>query len=106
MKFKNLRRPSTAGKAGITVPPRLKNKLDTLLKTASVQPSTSDVAEYEHHIKHLQKCYKSKKWSVTSMILLLEQTAVLRRKWIQDECPIVKEVIEKFPCLTEPKLVS
>jgi hypothetical protein len=106
MKFKNLRRPARAKKAGISVLPKPKTKVDSLLKPTAVQPSTSDIDEYEQHIKYIQKCYASKKWSVTSMTLLLEQTAVLRRKWIQEECPIVKEVIEKFPCLTEPKLVG
>lgn len=75
-------------------------------KCVVIEPSASDVAEYEKHISHLQKTYKSKKWSLSSLQVLMEQTATLRRKWIHDHIPPVREVLEKFPCLSEPKLVS
>ena len=35
----------------------------------------------------------------------MEETAALRRKWIIEECPPVKDVFDKFPCLKEPKMV-
>jgi len=105
MKFKNLRRPTRAHKAGIDVsPPVKKQKRDEAVKPAT--PSASDVAEYEQHIGHMKKAYSSKKWSLANMITLLELTAGLRRQWILEECPTVREVLDKFPCLAEPKLVS
>ena len=105
MKFKNLRRPSRSQKAGIEVPPAAKrSKHET--KECAVKPSASDEAAYDKHVKHLQKSYFSQKWSVASMISLLEETAVQRRQWIMNECPPVKSILEKFPCLKEPKIVS
>ena len=32
--------------------------------------------------------------------------SVIRRKWICDESPSVNDVLIKFPCFKEPKLVS
>ena len=39
------------------------------------------------------------------MATLLKHTTVLRRKWILETNPPVKKILEKFPCLIEPKLV-
>lgn len=97
MKFKNLRRPSRAEKVGIVVLPP---------ETEKYKSSASDKAEYEKHIKQIKKCYSSQKWSVANMAILLEETAFLRRQWISERCPSVLEVLESFPCLREPKLVS
>ena len=30
----------------------------------------------------------------------------MRRKWIKEEKPSVKDIIDKFPCLKDPKFVS
>ena len=99
MKFMNIRRPARASKVDIPVPPLKRAKTETNL-------SPSSVAEYESHIKHLQKSYKSNKWSLSSMIALLEATSTQRRLWINKENPPVSEILEKFPCFEEPKLVS
>ena len=40
------------------------------------------------------------------MIALLEATSTQRRLWINEESPPVSEILEKFPCFEEPKLVS
>lgn len=106
MKFKNLRRPARAEKVGIVVqPPLPKTKKRTdLLRT--VEPSASDKAEYERHIEFLQNKYKTKKWSLPSMLTLLQQTANQRRLWIKNENPTVKMVLDKFPCLADSKIVS
>ncbi len=106
MKFKNLRRPSRAAKAGVNTPPPKKMKTDGAHEVTVVELSASDLAEYEQHVKHLKKTYMSQKWSLTSMQGLLEQTATIRQRWIRDEIPPVRQVLEKFPCLKEPKLVS
>ena len=106
MKFKNLRRPSRSEKAGIEVSPAAKRiKVDTTESTVST-PSASDEAAYDRHVKHLQKVYDSQKWSVPRLTSLMEETAVVRRQWITNECPPVKVILEKFPCLKEPKIVS
>ena len=97
MKFKNLRRPGRAEKVGIEVLPPEKEK---------DMSSASDKAEYEKHIKQIKKCYSSQKWSVANMTILLEETASQRRQWISEKYPPVTEVLESFPCLREPKLVS
>ena len=99
MKFKNLRRPGRAYKAGIVVPPSKKPKV-------TAEQSASDLAEYEQHISQIKKSYSSHKWSVGNLATLLELTSILCRQWINEESPTVKEVLEKFPCLSEPKLVS
>ena len=48
----------------------------------------------------------SKKWSYAGILALLEETAELRRSWIREESPSVSEVLEKFPCFTDPRIVS
>ena len=104
MKFKNLRWPGRPQKAGLSVPPppAKKQKNDTI---EASPPTASDLAEYEQHVTHLIKVYTSKKWSLAYMVSLLELTAKLRRQWIKEELPSVSEVIDKFLCLDEPKIV-
>ena len=105
MKFKNLRRPNRAQKAGIVVPPA--SKRAKLSEPSPAAPSTSfTTAEYERHIAFLQQSFKSKKWSLSTMITLIEETAELHRIWIRDENPCVKHILGKFPCLTDPRIVS
>ena len=105
MKFRNLRRPARAHKAGITIPPPAKKKKDDE-SVEPAAPSISDMAEYEQHINYIKKSYSSQKWSIASMSQLLQETAEERRRWIREDCPSVKDVLLKFPCLAEPKLVS
>lgn len=101
MKFKNLRRPTRATKAGIIVSP---------VKKTSSEPKPKDdmscVEELERHIAFLKRSYNSKKWSLSSMLSLMEQTAYWRREWIKNEGPSVQQVLENFPCLADPRLVS
>lgn len=74
MKFKNMRRPARADRANIIdVTPRKKIKI----KKAPILMSTSDT-----DIAYIKKCYKSNKWSVKSMVTLLDETAKQRRQWI------------------------
>jgi hypothetical protein len=103
-KFKNLRRPNRAQKAGIVVPPPPKRLKKTQLETPS--PCTSDLVEYEKHITFLQRSFHSRKWSMASMFTLLEDTAEQRRHWIHDENPSVSLILEKFPCFIDPRIVS
>lgn len=92
-----MRRPARADRANIDVTPRKKIKIEK----APILTSTSDTAEYEQHIAYIKKCYKSNKWSVKSMVTLLDETAKLRRQWIKNEIPPVIDVLEKFPILRD-----
>ena len=103
MKFRNLRRPARADKAGITVTPPAKKKKEE--SGESINSSPSDMAVYNKHVNHITKSYSSNKWSLASMHQLLQETSAERRRWIINDCPCVKEVLLKFPCLAEPKLV-
>ena len=40
------------------------------------------------------------------MLMVLEETAHLRHHWIKDENPCVRYILENFPCLTDPQIVS
>lgn len=106
MKFKNLRRPNRAQKAGIVVPPPPKRMKMSIPETPATSPSASDTAQYDRHISFLQRSFQSKKRSMASMLTLMEDTAEFRRSWVRDENPSVSMVLEKFPCLTDPRLVS
>ena len=99
-KFKNLRRPARAQKTGITVEPYPKKR-----KTAVDVFTESEDAEYKRHIEYLKQTYKSKKWSLSGMLILLEQTSKQRRSWIQVDCPPVKEILDVFPCLANSQIV-
>lgn len=104
MKFKNLRRPSRSVKAGIAVSP-LSKKSSGEESPVSTQGS-DDPNTYERNIEFLQRSFHSKKWSVASMVVLLNETAKQRRKWIKTETPPTKLILEKFPCLSDPQIVS
>ena len=109
-KFKNLR----AEKAGIVVPPPKKARVEQSIDGDCAGSSTSgqnesfasDLAEYESNVKHLQKVYKSRKWTVLGMSLLLDLTRERREKWVQDDTPPVYKFLEVFPCLQEQGVVS
>jgi hypothetical protein len=104
-----LRRPSRSEKAGITIDPDgtvpdKKRKVEASIKEEPTL-SLSDIEEYNEHCKHLQKVYYSHKWTEVGMATLLEETAAQRTKWILQESPTVAVILEKFPCLKEPKLI-
>ena len=40
------------------------------------------------------------------MFILMQQTASLRRQWIIKKSPTVQAVLEMFPCLQDPTMVS
>ena len=103
-KFKNLRRPARAEKVGIVVPPPSK-KMKSVPATVPTF-TESDTAEYKRHVEYLKHTYNSKKWSLSGMQLLLEQTSEQRRSWIRNESPSVKAMFEMFPCFADPRIVS
>ena len=99
-----MRRPNRAQKAGIIVPPPFKRA--KIPGPTPASPSASDTAEYDRHVSFLQRSFMSKKWSLASMLTVLEETAELRRTWIREENPSVSEILEKFPCLSDSRIVS
>ena len=104
-KFKNLRRPSRASSSGIVVEPPQK-KLKTTSITHVAKSSESDIAEYTRHVEYLRQTYESKKWSLSGMKILLEETSKQRRSWVETDCPAVKEILDVFPCFVDPRIVS
>jgi len=102
MKFKNLRRPARAKAAGIIIDPPAAKKA----RTDNEDNVAVDRVGYERHVEYLQNSYASKKWSVVNMMTLLEQTAHQRREWIFNESPSISEILKKFPCFADPRIVS
>lgn len=101
MKFKNIRRPTRSKKAGIalTGPPKKKARMQN--------DDIEDEPGYDRHVEYLQQLYSSKRASIHSILTVLEQTAQRRRTWIFSESPpTVKEIMEKFPCFNDPRIVS
>ena len=107
-----MNRPARAEKVGLSVPPAKKKMLNESASSQSTssQPSSStsssSMADYNLHIGHLKKSYSSGKWSIASLSLALGETAIQRRHWISQANPSVKDILDKFPCLKEPKLVG
>ena len=110
MKFKNVRRPPRAAKAGILVEPQAKR-----FKSGRVDDddggggNTSGMDkhdEYDKNVQYLKKLWNSKKWFLAVVMELVEQTATSRRKWILEGCPLISEVLVSFPCFADPRIVS
>ena len=74
--------------------------------TSALAPIASDSSTYEAHLAHLQKSYTSGKYTISSVQIILEETAETRRQWIKEERPSVTDIVEKFPCFKDPKFVS
>ena len=64
-----------------------------------------DEEEYEEAIKQMQEEYRNKSTkgkqgrSSSTIKHLMGKTRLLRLKWIQDERPLVSEILKKFPFL-------
>lgn len=64
-----------------------------------------DEEEYEEALKQMQEEYKSRSVkgkegrSSSTIKHLMGKTRLQRLKWIQDERPLVSEVLKKFPFL-------
>ena len=107
MKFKNIRRPPRAAKAGIVVEPLAKKlKLTSGSNDSEDDDETSGKDEYDKNVLYLKKIWHSKKWSLTVIMELVEQTANGRRKWIIEDCPPISEVLACFSCFADPRIVS
>ena len=108
--FKNWRRPNRNKKLGSSTQDgddalHSYHLRQPVSKTTLIEPSSSEKSAYEQHLKYLQKRYNTCEYSSTTITTIMEETAALRRKWIIEECPPIKEVSDKFPCLKKPKMV-
>ena len=64
--------------------------------------------EYEKTIKKLQTEYKKGRKGGKNQALLkqlIEKTRRGRRRWIENERPLVSEVVGRFPCLGTSRMV-
>ena len=104
MKFKNIRRLTRAAKAGVVVEPQAKKLKLTSVSDDNVDTSGKD--EYDKNVRYLKKLWHSKKWSLTVVMELVEQTATDRRKWILEDSPPISEVLACFPCFADARVVS
>ena len=57
----------------------------------------SSLSQYDRHVSFLQRCFRSRKWTVASITTLMNQAAEIRRDWICKDGPSVKYILEKFP---------
>lgn len=62
--------------------------------------------DYDKHVSFIQEKFQSKKWFVAGITSLMDETAIVRRQWIQKEGPSVKDMFQRFPCLTDSQIVS
>lgn len=79
-------------------PPRVPHK-KIKLHVASSQKEARDLEKLEAELK---KKNPDKKYIKKAM----ETTFLQRRKWIQEECPSVKEILSKYPLFRKSKYVS
>ena len=104
MKFKNIRQPARATKAGIAVEPQAKKPKIT--DVSDDDDNNTNGEEYDKNVQYLKKLWNSKKWSLPVILQLVEQTATGRRKWIVEDCPAVSELLDCFPCFADPRIMS
>ena len=70
----------------------------TTFLNQSFSSSEQDKIVYERNKTAMKKMKASERSSKTAQFLMKE-TLPLRQKWIQDDLPIVKEIISEFPLL-------
>ena len=104
-KFKNMRRPDRAWKMCVNKKLKTDDASDSA-SAATLCTTVSNIEQYERYVQQLQKLYCSGKWSTPRLTSLLHESSKLWRDWIRQERPPVKDVLVKFPCLQEPRLVS
>ena len=73
-------------------------------KVATTEATADEDDDYESDLCTEWKKGKNKR-SQALIRELLEKTARCRRRWITQENPLVSEVISRFPCLRNSRLV-
>ena len=80
-KFKNWRRPDrnkrldSFSQDGDDALSLKRVKIQCVSKTSLIEPSSSEKSAHEQHIKYLQKCYSTCKYSSTTITTIMEETA-------------------------------
>ena len=68
---------------------------------------TLSTEEYEDAIQQLnEECSKRKGKNQALIKNLMESTRAKRQNWISSEGPMTGQILEKFPFLAYPKMVS
>ena len=70
------------------------------------EDSLPDDTTYSRHIAALEKELESKKPMVEALQQLMELTFVTRRKFVMEDASSAQQIIEKFPALKMPDIVS
>lgn len=90
---------------------------DTTNQSHSKRPETSAVInpaheevdndQYEQDVSNLQGEWSkgSKSRSQAVLKTLMDKTRWLRRKWIEEDRPMVATILDKFPCLAHSRQV-
>ena len=68
------------------------------------EDAIDDEDKYEEAVQDLKSEWKKGRKS-RSQKQLMSKTGPMRRKWITDVRPLVSEVLLKFPCLTQSRVV-
>lgn len=87
-------------------PPAKRMKTMDVASPALKLQSESAMAEHKKHVDFLQRSFFSNKWSLASVITVMEDTAEECRRWMNTENPSIRQVFEKFPCLMDTRIVS
>ena len=71
------------------------------------QDTIDDEDTYEEAVRDLKSEWKKgrKSRSQARMKQLMSKTGPMRRKWITEVRPLVSDVLLKFPCLTQSRVV-
>lgn len=114
--FKNFRRDHPTDENGQSVVRRTASASKELEPPSKrMRTSTDDDGEemsdedYEEAVKELQSEYrKGRKGGRNQATLkqLMEKTRTKRRRWMENDRPLVSEVIKMFPCLETSRMVS
>ena len=105
-RFYNIRRQPKLQKLGLEVktskPPKRCKTINNLHHATALLsqslPNTQDMGKYKRNIQAMKKMKPSETSSKTAQFLMKE-TIQLRQKWIQENLPIVKDIITEFPLL-------
>ena len=104
--FKNMRRVPRSSRTGLDFTPPDRKKESALHQGLSHSGRILDDLTYQRHKTALSQEYDRKMKITESTLMLMQETAANRRKWIQEERPSVTIVIKEFPCLKEYLAVS
>ena len=71
----------------------------------SVEFQEDDDVAFERKVSLMQQEVSKQKPQAASVTSLMQHTFTKRRQWILDEMQSVKEICEKYPCLSKPVFV-